>query len=195
MELLLTVLMLSVAATSDSFVIGMGFGLKGVGIGLFSNLYISVICLAGTAAAMLLGRYLGGVLPVWLTGSLGPIVLVALGLWMLAEAFRRREGSLHGVCTDPDCVDKDNSKKVELSESISIGLVLAVNNMGLGIGAGISNLPVLLTSVLCCAASFVFLGIGCWLGKKLALGNFSKILEVASALLVIWLGVRSFGFF
>lgn len=192
MELLLTVLLLSVAATSDSFVIGIGFGLKGVGIDFFSNLYISLTCLVGTAAAMLLGRYLERMLPVWFTKNLGSVVLLALGLWMLVTAFRHREGNLHGVCTSPECIDKDNNKTVELSESFSIGLVLALNNIGLGIGAGISGFPILLTSSLCSATSFVFIGTGCWLGKKLASGRFSRWLEFASALLVIWLGIRSF---
>ncbi|HHY52489.1 MAG TPA: hypothetical protein GX499_04510 [Clostridiales bacterium] len=192
MELILTVLLLSIAATSDSFVIGIGFGLKGVEIHFFSNLYISLTCFVGTAAAMLLGRHLGYVLPVWLTGSLGAVILLALGLWMLVEVFRRREGSLHGVCTSPECVDKDNNKKVELSESIGVGLVLALNNIGLGVGAGISGLPILLTSFFCSVTSFAFMGMGCQLGHKLVVGRFSRFLEIASALLIIWLGIHSF---
>lgn len=184
-------LMLSIAASADSFVIGIGFGLKGVRIGFFSNLYISLVCFGGTAAAMLLGQFVGEALPVWLARGIGAAVLWALGLWMLADALRPNRDSLHGICTDADCVDKDHSKKVELSESITIGLVLALNNMGLGMGAGISGLPVLLTSALCSAASFTLLSGGCRLGKKLVSGRLSKILETASALLVIWLGVRS----
>jgi len=34
-------------------------------------------------------------------------------------------------------VDKDDSKVIELRESLLIGILLSVNNMGMGIGAGI----------------------------------------------------------
>lgn len=188
---ILSVLALSIAATLDSFVIGLGFGLKGVRISVISNLYISLVCFGGTAAAMLPGSYLSSVLPPGMAGGLGGLVLLGLGLWMLIGALRRREGSLHGVCTDPDRVDKNNSKRVELLESMGIGLVLALNNVGLGIGAGISGLPVLATSLLCAAASFVFTGAGCALGGRIVSGRLSKILEIASGLLVVGLGVSS----
>lgn len=191
---LLPVLLFSFAATSDSFVIGFHFGLKGVRMSFFSNLYISLVCFAGTAAAMLLGRWLGSALPVGLANLIGGFVLIGLGLWMLWEGWKEQDdekNKLHGVCADPACVDKDDSKRVELRESMGIGLILCLNNMGLGIGAGIAGLPVMITSAICAVASFLFVGGGCQLGSCLKAGRLARALETISAFLILWLGVSS----
>lgn len=187
---LLSVIALSIAATSDSFVIGFNFGLKGVRIGFVSNLYISAVCFAGTYLTMLAGRLMGTVVDARAAGALGGLTLLALGLWMLRSALQK--GKKGRSCTDPETADKDCSKTIELRESLGIGMVLVLNNLGLGIGAGMAGLPSLATSVLCAAASFLFVGAGFALGVRITANRLSACLELLSSLLVIALGIGAF---
>lgn len=186
----ISVLLLSIAATSDSLVIGFNFGLKNVRIGFFSNLYISAVCFAGTYAAMLAGRLLGAIVSARAATVLGGLVLLLLGLWMLKIALQSGKSTLS--CTNPETADRNRSNTIELRESLGIGLVLALNNLGLGIGAGMAGLPSLATSLLCAGASFIFVQCGYALGKKITAKRLAGALEIISSLLIIALGVRSF---
>lgn len=182
----LPVLLLTVAATSDSFVIGFNYGIKDVRINRASNLFISLLCFAGTYLSMLAGRLLGGAVDSALADRLGAGVLLALGAYMLVCAMRKCRAAV--AMRDPALVDKDRSKVIELRESLFIGLLLTLNNMGLGIGVGIAGLPILLTSAVCAAASFFFIGAGCMLGGRLRRLPLARYLEILSALLVLLLG-------
>lgn len=186
-----SVWVLAAAASADCVVIGLNYAAKGVRISHSSNVFLAFICFGGTFLSMLLGRLLGNSLnPAW-TGLAGGILFVGLGAWMLRGAlFPRKEAVRQHYSENPEIVDKDASKVIELRESLLIGLLLSINNVGLGIGGGIAGIPVLATPIACAVCSLVFLRIGVFFGGRIANPKVSKALEIASACLILLLGTR-----
>lgn len=187
----LTIPLLAFAASLDCLIIGFNYGVKGVRIGWLSNAFIALLCFAGTAVSMLAGRLLGCVLSPGWAETAGGILFTVLGLWMLRSALLPRQAVRQQYSDNPEMVDKDASKVIELRESLLIGLLLCINNIGIGIGGGMAGIPVLATPLLCAALSFVLIGLGCAVGRRIESPRLSRTLELVSAVLILLLGVKN----
>lgn len=186
------IVLMTLAATADSFIIAFNYGIKKVIISNSSNVFISIFCLLGTLVSMLIGKFLGGLLTVHSANIIGSVVLVGFSLYMLRNALLSGKDDTHQYTQDPTVVDKDDSKVIEFKESFLIGLLLSINNMGMGIGAGITGMPIIITSIVCAGASFIFIKIGCLFGNHIDSLKVSKSLEIISALFVLILGILGF---
>jgi putative sporulation protein YtaF len=189
---ILMIVFLTLAATADSFIIAFNYGVKKVIISNSSNFFISILCLLGTLISMFIGKTLGGLISVHLADIIGSFVLICLAVYMLYNSLHTNGEDSHQYTKDPAAVDKDNDKVIELRESLLIGIFLSVNNMGMGIGAGIAGMPVSITPLICAAASFIFINAGCVAGRHITSKELSKTLEVLSAVLVLLLGFLGF---
>lgn len=186
-----SVAVLAAAASADCIIIGLNYAVKGVRISHVSNAFMALLCFCGTFLSMLAGRAVSVVLhPAWAELA-GGILFVGLGAWMLRGAvFPRKEAVRQHYSENPEIVDKDASKVIELRESLLIGLLLVVNNIGIGIGGGVAGIPVLTAPAACAVASFLFIRIGVAIGSRINSPAASKALEIASALLILLLGAR-----
>ncbi len=184
------IVLFATAACVDSFVVGFNYGVKGVRIHYIANGFLSLICLIGTLLSMLLGRLAGGYLAPLAADALGGVIFTLLGLWMLKAALYAPKPGLytHAYSENPTLVDKDQSSVIELRESLILGLILCINNIGLGIGAGMAKLSLLLTPAVSALFSFVFVWSGCAVGRRITSRWCAKVLETAAALLIIALG-------
>lgn len=189
---ILMIVFLTLAATADSFIIAFNYGIKKVIISNSSNFFISFLCFCGTFISILLGKILGGFITVYFADIIGSLVLVGLAVYMLYNSLAIRKNETHPYTQDPSSVDKDDSKVIELRESLLVGILLSINNMGMGIGAGITGMPVSVTPIICAAASFIFIKAGCVCGRHITSAKLSKNLEIISALLVLLLGILVF---
>lgn len=186
------IVLMTLAATADSFIIAFNYGLKKVSISNSSNFYIAIFCLLGTICSMFMGKVLGGFFTVHSANILGSIILVAFAIYTLKNTLWSSKDDIHQYTKDPAEVDKDNSKVIELRESFLIGLLLSINNMGMGIGAGITGMPIFLTSFFCAVASFLFIKFGCLFGCCIKSCKVSKTLEILSGCFVLLLGILGF---
>ncbi|WMJ87251.1 manganese efflux pump [Anaerocolumna sp. MB42-C2] len=189
---ILMIVFLTFAATADSFIIAFNYGIKKVIISNSSNFFISFLCLCGTLFSMFIGKTLGGFVSAEMADIIGSIVLVGFAVYMLFNTVYSDKKGEHQYTQDPSVVDKDNSKVIELRESLLIGIFLSINNMGMGIGAGIAGMSVSVTPLICAAASFIFIKAGCILGRHITSQKLSKNLEMFSAVLVLLLGIMGF---
>lgn len=186
-----TGVLLAAAASSDCFIIGFNYGVKGVRVSRTSNGFIALVCLLGTLGATLLGRCVGVFFPAGVGELIGGGLLTVLGLWVLVSAALPRRESARPYSEDPDMVDVDRSKVIELRESLLIGLMLCLNNLGIGVGAGLSGVSALYLPPLCGALSYLFLWAGSTLGACVVDRRLSKALEIASGLLILCFGLHS----
>ena len=164
----ITIVLFAAAACADSFVVGFNYGVKGVRISYIANSFLSLICLIGTFLSMLLGRFSGSYLNPAATDALGSAIFILLGLWMLTGALRTAKSKRYTreYSENPELVDKDQSRVIELRESLIIGLILCINNIGLGIGAGMADISMVITPLVSALFSFIFIWSGCIIGKR-----------------------------
>lgn len=199
---LLSALFFAISSSGDSFVVGLSYGIKKVRINLLNNILVAVISGLGTILSMLFGKLLMNFISHHYANMLGSWLLIALGLYMLMSSLRNKsyisknckkdEKHYSGyrlLLDNPDLLDINNSKNIETNEALSLGLVLCINNIGLGIGASIAGLNPILTSVLTVIASMIFVPLGCFIGEKLAKNKTARYTDFSAALLIIVLGI------
>lgn len=176
------VILFALSATSDSFVIGFNFGARNIKIPVFSNLIVTLICFSGTYLAMAASCFLSRFLPENISVLSGAIILMGLGFYMCFQCLHTPKKNR---C---DCVDSNHSQVIEWKEAVLLGILLCCNNMGAGIGAGISGLSPVATSAACSLFSFLFLFSGHFAGCHIFCNILKKFLELGSAAILIGMG-------
>ena len=133
----------------DNLVIGLSYGLRGIRVRLESGLLVSGLVLAGTLLSLWAGQGLQFLLPPVLARLLGSLVMAGLGLSCLWGVWKGKRGRQDGEEEEqwpqkhPERFDRDASRQIEWRESLALGGALALNNLGLGLGAGAAGMPVL----------------------------------------------------
>ncbi|NLZ49271.1 MAG: sporulation membrane protein YtaF [Clostridiales bacterium] len=189
----LSILFFCAAASSDSFIIGLSYGSKGIRIRFCSNFLVASISSLGTFLAMLLGLGIYEGISYKYTTILGSIILILFGFYMLISSLKKKDSKenlgYQDYINHPEHFDKDRSKEIELKEAVILGAILSINNIGIGIGASTAGLNIIITSFLSLLFSMVFVKLGFYIGKKITSSRLSKYIEYISALIIIFLGV------
>lgn len=190
----LSIFFFCVAASSDSFIIGLSYGSKGIRIRFCSNFLVASISSLGTFLAMLLGLGIHKGISYKYTAILGSALLILFGFYMLISSFKKRKEikknlGYQDYLNNPEHFDKDSSKEIELKEAIILGGILSINNIGIGIGASTAGLSIFPTSILSLIFSMVLVKLGFYIGKKITSSRLAKYIEYMSALIIILLGL------
>jgi len=202
---ILAVFLFAISSSSDNLIVGLSYGAKKVRINFTNNFMISFISGIGTFLAMLFGRTLLQLIPIKYPNIIGSSILILLGIFLLINwlnknicnqkitervnedisGFRQYENTL----TNPEIIDTNDSKTIEFKEAIILGIVLCLNNIGLGIGASISGLNIFMTSISSLIFSLVFIPIGYCIGEKVISNKLSRYSEIISICIILVLGI------
>ena len=141
---------------------------------------------------MILGQSLLCFLPLDFARFLGSAVMMGLGLGCLWNVWKNRKepaGEEQWPSRHPEQFDKDGSRHIDWKESLALGGALALNNVGLGLGAGAVGLRLVpaCTAVFC--VSFGLLYGGNFLGRKRRKQDSGRGMEALSGLLMVLLGM------
>ena len=199
---LLSPILFVISANIDNFAVGIAYGIKKIKIGILSSLIIAVISAVGTFLSMSFGLFLTNFLPSSVCSILGSLILIAIGLWIIGDDFiKKHRKTIHNTynkndfmqCIElldhPEKADTDQSGNIDVKESVTLAFALAINNVGLGIGASIAGLSILFNTIFTFVFSLAAVVLGCRLGN----GCFSKVLgkyaTLVSGLIIIGLGI------
>ena len=179
----------------DNLVIGLSYGLRGIRVRLESGLLVSGLVLAGTLLSLWAGQGLQFLLPPVLARLLGSLVMAGLGLSSLWGVWKGKRGRQAGAEEEqwpqkhPERFDRDASRQIEWREALALGGALALNNLGLGLGAGAAGMPVLAAGAAVFFMSFGLLSAGNFLGRKKKRRGSGRGAQAVSGLLMLLLGV------
>ncbi|MBZ9686909.1 sporulation membrane protein YtaF [Clostridium estertheticum] len=199
----LSILFFALSSSSDNFVIGLSYGAKKIKIRFINNLLIALISCIGTIAAMLFGKLFIRLIAPGYTNMLGSSILMLFGLFMLLNTFKKKSNDnkeltydnsskvhhYNEIINHPEAIDKNNSNTIEFKEAIVLGIILCINNIGLGIGASISGLNIYITSLSSLIFSILFIKLGYYFGSIVTSGKLAKYSEIISACVIILLGI------
>ena len=194
---ILSFLLFATSVNLDNLLVGIAYGVKGIRIHFFGNLLIAVITTVGTVVSMLAGAVLIHFLSTGLSTLLGSMILIALGVWMMKDFFWKgkvkeednAKTSANELLRDPEKADADCSGCIEGKETILLALALSLNNFGLGLGASIAGLNIMVTVGSSFLFSLLSLGLGVKLGRRYLSKFAGKYAALLSGLLIILLGV------
>jgi putative sporulation protein YtaF len=195
---IISIIIFAIAASNDNLIVGINYGAKKVNINSISNLIISLISGISTFLVMLLGKSIAYLISQNYANILGSGLIIFLGIYLLIDSLeknnrciKKTKASLseyNNILKTPEIIDVNNSKNIESKEAIILGVILCLNNIGLGIGASITGLNPFITSLCSTLFSFIFISLGYFLGKKFFAKNFSFLAGIISAIIVIILG-------
>lgn len=200
---ILSILLFALSSSSDNFIIGLSYGAKKIRINFINNLLVAVISCVGTVTAMLFGKLFCKFIPAAYTNVFGSLVLLLFGLYMLFNAYKKKSSDNKELIFDnqakiyhyneiiehPEVVDKNNSKTIEFKEAIILGIILCINNIGLGIGASISGLNIYVTSLSSLIFSILFIKLGCYFGSIVSSSRLANYSENIAACVIILLSI------
>lgn len=205
---IVSVLLFVISASLDNLIVGIAYGIKKLKIPLSSNLIIAFISCIGTFISMLLGKFLGNFMSYRNSNIIGSSILIFIGLYFIIKSYKRDNGNIslekkllsneskaeysnqyEEILIKPEKADKDNSGNIDFKEALTLGLALALNNIGLGIGASITGLSISLTCSLTLIFSLTAIPLGFIIGKKFLSSILENKAEIISGIIIILLGV------
>ncbi|RBP93897.1 putative sporulation protein YtaF [Cytobacillus firmus] len=174
-----SLLILAFAVSLDSFSVGLTYGLRKMSIP-FKSISIIACCSALILmAAMTIGHFIEAFLSPALAESLGGVILIFLGAWVLYQFFRPEKvkdvlphektivnleikslGLVINILKKPMSADFDKSGTITGIEALMLGLALSLDAFGAGIGAAMLGYSpfYLAMTVAVMSSLFVFMG-------------------------------------
>lgn len=207
----LSALLFALAVSSDGFVTGVAYGVKKIKIPLAPLLVIALSSTAAVTVSMMFGTGLAAFLPSDWTSRVGALLLIGIGLYFLLDAFRATISCLEAnpekplfsfsiktlgiiVCIlkEPSSADFDSSGVISIREAAFLGLALALDALGAGIGIAMAGLNILFTALCVGVLKFILVSSGMWIGRNCTGNRMKLVAGFISGLILVLLGLMEF---
>lgn len=184
----ISIILFAISSNMDNMVVGLSYGIRRIHITWSANLVIGLITLTGTVAAMGAGKSIEAFLPQKAACLAGSLIILFMGAAGLARICFHRLKNRNDSRKD-EKAEPEELLPLELKQAFLLGSALTLNNIGLGVGASITGLPVLLTA----SSSFFFSMILLFWGNQVGKSRLSKLVgghaEVIANVIMIMLGL------
>ncbi|MEN6459790.1 MAG: sporulation membrane protein YtaF [Syntrophomonas sp.] len=201
-------LLTGLALSMDGFTAGIAYGCRKIHLPLASSLVITLASLSAVSVSMLCGKGLSAVLPAGMAIKLGAFLLIGLGFYNFMQACRERInklpfseeeplltlsiktlGIIVQILKEPASADFDLSGEIGLREAFFLGLALALDAFGAGIGLAMTGLNILYTALSVGVVQLVLVNAGIYLGRFLRAERYQRIAAVAPGFILIGIGI------
>ncbi len=196
-------LLFAFSANIDSLIIGVSYGIKRTLLPVSHCLLISLITFCGTAAALLLGGQILVLFPFSVTQWAGNLLLLGLGMYYVIKSIK--DILKNRACTEKNSLREDGNipalrrppgqtqaRALSARECVLLGAALSVNNLGIGVGASITGLPLLPAAPLSFVCSALFLFLGNQFGKCCSSCAGDSYADLLSGIILMILGIYEF---
>jgi putative sporulation protein YtaF len=202
------ILLLGLGSNLDNLGVGISYGIRGVRVDWKANSIIAGVALIATAGAMAAGHVAGAVLTVHTARHIGAAILFLVGLWVGLQAWLERfdqpaaegpqrilrvplgaPGLWLEILRDPSKADLDRTGTIDQKEAFLLGIALCLNNLGIGLGGGLSRYPIVPVALVTAAGSWVTMGVGAWLGRAAGSRWLGRSASYATTILLLLLAL------
>ena len=219
---LFSIALISISSNTDSFAVAIAYGIKKVKITIGANLLIAIVSSLGTFLSMSIGQMISGYLPRSTASILGSGVLISIGLLGIWQTIRQehqrrriekykqqqnssvssyfyqaqssalRDSIDENYINNPPKDIKNILGYMKMKDSIPLAFSLTINNIGGGIGAGISGLNATITTGSTFIIAILALICGSALGEKFARRTTDFWAGFLSSSLIILIGIYEY---
>lgn len=203
-----SLLLLAFAVSLDSFSAGFTYGIRKIKIPLKSIIVIAGCSAFTLLGAMAIGQIIEAFISPKIAESVGGIVFVILGAWILLQFFRKdtsKEELTHKktivnleikslgivvqILKKPVSADFDRSGTITGIEAFMLGLALSLDAFGAGIGAVLIGLNPLTLALCVAVMSSLFVYLGMKMGTILSRWSIMQKLSFIPGVLLIFIGI------
>ena len=164
----------SLALSMDGLAMGLSYGLRKIK----AFIPLIVICFFGgsNVFSMTCGKMCAFFLSTQVAVFLGGLILIGVGFSIIGQQYflAKSDCLVLNVLREPIEADLNRSGVIDLKEAYVVGLALALDALGAGLGAAMSGYSLVFTPLCVGIAEFVMLNLGIFVGRCLNVGNFKK---------------------
>ncbi len=205
---LLTAILFGLAVSADGFAVGVAYGVKKIKIPVFSLVVIALASALAVTFSMLCGQGLAAILSPGLASQVGAATITVIGCYFLLQALSEKINRLEGeedqtilslsikplgiiiqILREPAQADFDKSGIISTSEAFFLGLALALDAMGAGIGMAMTGLNIFYTVLAVGVLKFILVNLGLSVGAYFNHGLVKSLSAVLPGLIFIIIGV------
>ncbi|WLR44297.1 sporulation membrane protein YtaF [Bacillus carboniphilus] len=201
---------LALAVSLDSFTVGFTYGMRKIKIPLKSIAVITGCSAITMLVAMAFGELLLKFLPIQVTETLGGLILIAIGGWILYQFFSTVDMSDHDtikkekllvdfeiktlgivikILHKPMSADIDKSGSITGVEAVLLGFALSLDAFGAGIGAALLGYSPIAMALVVAVMSSLFVTIGMNIGLTFSNFKWMEKLTCIPGFLLIMIGL------
>lgn len=204
----LTIALFALAVSADGFAVGMAYGIGKIRIPFFSLLVISLASALAVSLSMLCGKGLTELLSPQMSSYVGAIIILGLGVYFLLTAGKDKINSLENsqeepllafsikplgiivqILKQPSRADLDCSGEISTSEAFFLGLALAMDALGAGIGIAMTGSNILYTAICVGMLKFILVNSGIFLGSKINARELKAVTALVPGLVFVAIGI------
>lgn len=152
----LSSLLLTLSSNFDTLSVSLSFGMKKIHINKTSTLLTAIFTSLGTFISMYLGQILLHFIDPNLSNQFGGTLLSFIGVYFIIEYIRLKkknngydtshyigdDSHFKTILEDPIILDVNKSNHIDLLEALILSTALTINNLIIGIGAGIAGISI-----------------------------------------------------
>lgn len=179
---LLSAVLVAASSNVDNLGVGFAYGLRGRGLRLGHAWLIALLSGTGTLLSMAAGEWLNDLLSEESGNLIGSALMILIGLHGVVHALR-------GASTGPPRIEREATTS---GEAAILAVSLSLNNLGIGLGAGVSHVGVAATTALTTVGSLVAIIGGRRLGERASTAISRRALGLTGGLLLVVVGIYEF---
>ncbi len=207
----LVVLLFAMAVSADGFMVGIAYGIRKIKIPFTSLVLICIASATAVTVSMLVGKGLGSLLNPVVASRLGAITIMLIGVFFLVQACRQKLDGLEvngpdpllsikvkplgiiiQILKEPSMADFDHSGEIGMREAVFLGLALAMDAFGAGIGMAMAGYNILFTALSVGLLKFILVNGGLMLGGRVKNERWQYLSSIVTGLILLGLGVAEF---
>lgn len=208
---MLETLLLVLSVSIDSFLASMAYGTNKIKIPIISALIIDFICSLMLAVSIFFGSYVKDYLPANVAVAISFSILLLLGFYRLFESVFKNIINkkcqmqkpvtfnlfdfhfILQVYADETKADLDKSKILSAKEALYLALALSLDSLAVGFGSSLITINLLQVIIVSLCVGFVFIILGCKIGRKFIEKVDIDLSWLSGALLIFLAFIRTFG--
>lgn len=202
------ILMFALAVSADGFIVGLSYGFNRIRIPLLSLFVIALASCLAVTASMLLGQGLTVYLLPNGAANIGAVVIIVVGIYFLLNACREKISNLDiedqeplitfsvrflgiivQILKEPSRADLDASGEISTREAFFLGLALALDALGAGVGVAMTGFNILYTALTVGVVKFIVVNLGIGLGHRIENRRLQSISSLVPGLVLICIGL------
>ncbi len=208
---LLTALLFALAVSSDGFMVGLAYGIKKIKIPILSLIVIALASASAVTVAMVCGKGLSLLLDPRLASKAGAIMIIAVGIFFFMQFCREKIshiacseddplvslnikplGIIIHILKEPSSADFDCSGEISLKEAFFLGIALAMDAFGAGIGLAMAGFDILLTAICVGMLKFILVNSGLMLGRVINGQRLQSYTSLVTGIILVLIGISEF---
>ena len=194
-------LILALALSIDSLCVGLSYGMRRIEIPFMPLTFISLISGVSAYISIHIGNGLAVFLSPHYAKIIGAVILIGVGLYIFISTIRDKNAGTEDkeilsirlnfikitiqVIQQPLKADLDNSGTISNSEAIFLGIALALDTFGAGLGAAMSSMEITGLPVAIGVFNMFFLLLGEFVGRKIDMAEKDRLEYLPGIVLII----------